>query len=68
MTTETFKLALTNASVTMTKQQWQQLNSKLIADGIPLAIHSKQTYEAQEQETIKHIAAPKHKLHDDFGE
>lgn len=52
----------------MTEQQWQQLNNKLIADDIPLAIHPKQTYEAQEQETIKHIAAPKNKLHDDFGE
>lgn len=52
----------------MSEQQWQQLNNKLIAHDIPLAIHPKQTCEAQEQETIKHIAAPKHKLHDDFGE
>jgi hypothetical protein len=52
----------------MNEQQWHQLNNQLIAHDIPLAIHPKQTYEAQEQETIKHIAAPKHKLHDDFGE
>lgn len=50
----------------MNEQQWQQLNNQLIANDIPLAIHHKQTYEAQEQEIIKHIAAPKHKLHDDF--
>lgn len=52
----------------MSEQQWQQLNNQLIANDIPLAIHPKQTYETQEQEAIKHIAAPKHKLHDDFGE
>lgn len=52
----------------MNEQQWQQLNNQLIAGGIPLAIHPKQACEAQEQETIKYIAAPRHKLHDDFGE
>ena len=45
---------------------FNQLNEQLIADDIPLAIHPKQTYQAQEQEVIKQITAPKHKLHDDF--
>lgn len=46
--------------------KFEQLNEKLIADDMPLAINPKQTYQAQEQEVVKTINAPKHKLHDDF--
>lgn len=47
---------------------FDKLNAQLIDDDIPLAIHPKQKYQAQEQEVIKQITAPKHKLHDDFGD
>lgn len=43
----------------------KDLNQQWLDDDLPIAFNKVQE---QENEVLQHIAAPKHKLHDDFGD